>query len=75
MKTFLAITLLASMAHADFKFKYELEGTQLELVQTDQEWDSAFKKASQKCFDFYMKKKPYSEAYGLDVIDVCANPK
>lgn len=75
MKYFLATFLLASTAHADFTFKYNLNGKQLHVTNSEKTWEKAFEKAAQQCYIFYTQNKPYSQEYGLDVIDVCANPR
>lgn len=74
MKT-LILVLICNIAQAkEFTFKYQLNGQKLEIKKQDENWETAYEFAALQCFKFFTKDKPYSEKYGLDVIDTCANP-
>ena len=75
MKTLLLVLLCSAAQATEFTFKYELNGTTFEIKKQEDTWEQAYQFAAQKCFDFYREKGPHSMEYGLDVIDVCANPK
>jgi hypothetical protein len=73
----LIFALLCSTANAtEFKFTYTLDRDQLQYKTDAKNWDEAFKRGAQFCFDFFVKKeKALSEEKGLDIIDTCANPR
>lgn len=39
------------------------------------DWESAYKKASKKCFDKLTGGQYPGEQRGLDIIDICSNPR
>lgn len=59
----------------EYVFKYNLSGQTLEIRKPAQSYEDAFQDAAQKCFNFYKGKNRVSEDRGLDIIDVCANPR
>jgi type IV secretory pathway TrbF-like protein len=59
----------------DYVFKYSLSGKMLEVRKPAASYEDAFKQAAQQCFNFYKEGKKVSEDRGLDIIDVCANPR
>lgn len=61
----------------DYHFKYNWEGKELALDYRAQSWEDAFKKAADACFRHYSREAGgrLSEDTGLDIIDVCANPR
>lgn len=86
MKTVLVITLLAFSCSSfawtskeapskEYLFKYSLSGEKLEVRSPAASYEEAFEKAAQKCFNHYKGSGKVSENRGLDIIDVCANPR
>ncbi|MGZ3772093.1 MAG: hypothetical protein ACXVCY_08580 [Pseudobdellovibrionaceae bacterium] len=86
MKTAVIITLLAFSCTSfawtskeapkkDYLFKYSLSGQTFEVRHPAGSYEEAYEKAAQKCFDFYKGSGKVSENRGLDIIDVCANPR
>lgn len=59
----------------DYKFKYKLSGQTLEISKQAGSYEEAFKQAAQQCFQFYKGEQNVSQDRGLDIIDVCANPR
>ncbi len=56
-----------------FKFKYA--GETFEYSQKSEKYETAFEAAAQACFNHYRVNQKLTEERGLDVIDVCANPR
>lgn len=86
MKTLLMIAFLAfsctsfawnSPGHSgkEYTFKFKLNGQSFETTQTAASYDDAYRVAAQKCFTHYKGSGRVSESRGLDIIDVCANPR
>ncbi|MGZ3771638.1 MAG: hypothetical protein ACXVCP_19365 [Bdellovibrio sp.] len=86
MKTFIVITLLAFSCSSfawiskespmkDYVFKYNLSGESLEIRSPANTYEEAYEKAAQQCFRHYKGAGKVSENRGLDIIDVCANPR
>lgn len=86
MKTFIMITLLAFSCSSfawtskeaptkEYLFKYNLSGETLEIRNPAGSYEEAFEKAAQQCFNHYKGRGKVSENRGLDIIDVCANPR
>lgn len=86
MKTFIVIALLAFTCSSfawtskeaptkDYLFKYSLAGKTFEVRSPAGTYEEAFEKAAQKCFNYYKGSGKVSENRGLDIIDVCANPR
>jgi hypothetical protein len=88
MKTFL--TLLSSLCFTSmvwatpepasiksqlYTFKFKLAGETFEYAQKSEKYEEAFEKAAQACFNHYRNGQKLTEERGLDVIDVCANPR
>ncbi len=59
----------------EYVFKYKLSGESLEIKRSAQSYEDAFKVAAQQCFTYYKGAGKVSEDRGLDIIDVCANPR
>ncbi len=59
----------------DYIFKYQLGGKALEIKKPAASYEDAFKQAASQCFNFYKGAGKVSEDRGLDIIDVCANPR
>jgi len=77
MKALIFTLLLCSTAEAkEFKFTYILGRDQLQYKTNADTWEEAFKRGADFCFDFFVKKESViSEDRGLDIIDICANPR
>ena len=84
MKTALLALILSlsltAVASADaqtksYTFKYKLNQQVFELKQIAATKDIAFKIAAKECFQKLTGGKYPGEERGLDIIDVCANPK
>lgn len=58
----------------NYTFKFKYQGKSLEITEKDMTWENAYRSASKKCFKHFYPKFE-SEEKGLDVIDVCANPR
>nr|BFD66819.1 hypothetical protein HAGR004_18410 [Bdellovibrio sp. HAGR004] len=86
MKTIITIAILAfscssfawssrDAASKEYTFKYKLAGQSLELKKSAGSYEEAYEQAAQQCFSFYKGAGKVSEDRGLDIIDVCANPR
>lgn len=86
MRSFLTVLLMAYSCSSfawiskdsstkEYKFKFTLSGETLEIRQPASSYEDAFEKAASQCFKFYKGKGKVSESRGLDIIDVCANPR
>lgn len=70
------ILFLPTIALAtEYNFAFTYQGGTLKYKTEQRTWEAAFKLAAQKCFDFYTEGSYPGEEKGLDIIDVCANPK
>lgn len=59
----------------EYTFKFNLAGESLEIKRTALSYEEAFEQAAQQCFNHYKGAGSVSENRGLDIIDVCANPR
>lgn len=77
MKFLIFALLLCSTANAtEFKFTYTLGRDQLQYKTDAKNWDEAFRRGADFCFNFFTdREKNLSEEKGLDIIDSCANPR
>ncbi|WP_415061459.1 hypothetical protein [Bdellovibrio sp.] len=86
MKTLLTIAILAFSCSSfawtskeapgkEYTFKYQLSGQTLEVKRAAGSYEEAYEQAAQQCFSFYKGAGKVSEDRGLDIIDVCANPR
>lgn len=62
-------------AGKEYTFKYKLSGTTLEIKRTAPSYEDAYEQAAQQCFNYFKNGQRVSESRGLDIIDVCANPR
>ncbi len=62
-------------AQKEYNFKFQLKGQTLELKKSAVSYEDAFEAAAQQCFKFFKGEGRISEERGLDIIDVCANPR
>lgn len=86
MKTLVTIAILAfscssfawkshDAASKEYTFKYKLSGQSLEVKKAAGSYEEAYEQAAQQCFNFYKGSNKVTEDRGLDIIDVCANPR
>lgn len=86
MKLFLTIAILSFSCSSfawiskespgkEYTFKYQLSGQTLEIKQAASSYEDAYDQAAQQCFNHYKGQGRVSEERGLDIIDVCANPR
>jgi hypothetical protein len=59
----------------EYTFKYKLSGESLEIKRSAASYGDALEGAAKQCFQHYKGKHSLSESRGLDIIDVCANPR
>ena len=59
----------------EYVFKYKLSGQTLEVKESASSYEDAYRLAAQQCFNFYKGSNKISQERGLDIIDVCANPR
>lgn len=79
-----AILLSTSLSYAwtshdpsskQYTFKYQLSGESLEIKRSAGSYEEAYEIAAQQCFNHFKGHGRVSEDRGLDIIDVCANPR
>lgn len=60
-----------------FKFdpEHKLSKETFELKKSAPSYEDAFDSAAQQCFQHYKGQGKITEDRGLDIIDVCANPR
>lgn len=58
-----------------YSFRFNLKGQILELSQKGESYNEAYEKAAQACFKYFKGGRHISQDRGLDIIDVCANPR
>lgn len=58
-----------------FNFKYKFKNDILDVSEKSSDYNEALKVAAQKCFYYYSKRTDLNEQIGLEIIDICANPK
>ena len=86
MKLLLSLLMLCFSIHAsawvasnptekEYKFKFNFEKEVYEYSMTANTYEQAYEKAAQACFQHYRHGRRVSEDKGLDIIDVCANPR
>lgn len=59
----------------EYLFKFKMAGQILELKHEGQSYEDAYEKAAKECFHYFKGNGKVSENRGLDIIDVCANPR
>lgn len=85
MKTLLiALTLVLSQAAQatylpsnakKYQFSFPFKNEVLRIEKHSDTYEKAFAAAAQDCFNHFKAGKKLSEDQGLDIIDVCANPR
>lgn len=75
--TFVSLSLQASPSKpAEFKFVFnQAKQTSFTIKKTAPTKEAAFKLAAKDCFQKLTGGKYPGEDRGLDIIDICANPK
>lgn len=58
-----------------YTFKFKMQKETLEISQASSSYEEAFEKAAQACYRHFKAGRRISEERGLDIIDVCANPR
>lgn len=80
------ITLSATFSYASkksynpeelktYSFKYKYQNEKFEINKPALSYEEAFDQAASECFKHYKAGQPVTEEKGLDIIDVCANPR
>lgn len=80
MRTLRLIFILASFSFValgaeTYKFKYNFKGEVLTIKQEAKDPNQALSLAAKSCFHHFKKNQKLNESTGLDLIDICANPK
>ena len=86
MKSLFAVSLIliscqgfAWTAHdesvKEYNFKFKMSGQTLELTEQAASYEEAYERAAQQCFRHFKGQSRVTESRGLDIIDVCANPR
>ena len=83
MKTVLTLTILFSALSTfaapspakDYKFTFKSGKETFEIKQKAASQDIAFKLAAKECFKTLTGGRYPGEERGMDIIDICANPK
>lgn len=65
----------SALSSQKFEFKYSFAGEKLSVSQEAPDYYEAIKKAAKSCFSHFKSKTKSNIERGLDLIDVCANPK
>lgn len=69
------LAFAATSGKKEFKFKYTYKGERLEIVETSDSWEKSFERSAMKCLKHFSKGQALSDDQGLDLVDLCANPK
>lgn len=78
------ITLISFTTHAwvssdpiqkPYSFKFKMDKETFEYSQKAPSYEEAFEKAAQACYRHFKAGQRLTEDRGLDIIDVCANPR
>jgi hypothetical protein len=64
-----------SLASQKFEFKFAFEGEKLAVSQEAPDYYQALERAAKSCFRHFKAKAKSNRDKGIDLIDVCANPK
>lgn len=77
IKILLISTLISQLALSaqTFDFKYSFEGERLSISQEAPDYNSALTEAAKSCFSHFKAKTQSNQQKGIDLIDVCANPR
>lgn len=58
-----------------YNFKFHMKKDSFTYSQKAGSYEEAFEKAAQACYSHFKGGRHLSEDRGLDIIDVCANPR
>lgn len=58
-----------------YNFKFKMVKDTFEYTQKAPSYEEAFEKAAQACYRHFKNGERLTEDRGLDIIDVCANPR
>tara|TARA_B110001454_G_C12723232_1_gene436010 strand:+ start:15120 stop:15371 length:252 start_codon:yes stop_codon:yes gene_type:complete len=77
IKTLILLVILSevTLASQKFDFKYSFDGEKLSISQEAPDYYAALTKAAKSCFTHFKSKAKSSHQKGIDLIDVCANPR
>ena len=59
----------------EYHFKFKLNSESFEYTQASKSYEEAYERAAKACFNHFKNGQHLSEEKGLDIIDVCANPR
>lgn len=59
----------------EYRFKFEMNKEVYQYSMKANTYEDAYEKAAQACFTHYKAGRHLSEERGIDIIDVCANPR
>ena len=65
----------SALSAQTFDFKYSFEGERLSISQEAPDYNAALTKAAKSCFSHFKAKTKSNQQKGIDLIDVCANPR
>jgi hypothetical protein len=87
MKYALVITILMALTSTSqawiekapqqksYDFSFKLKSDSFKYTRTAASYEEAFEDAAKECFKHFKNGKRLNENEGLDIIDVCANPR
>ncbi len=58
-----------------YKFKFRMKSELYEYSQKTTSYEEAFERAAKSCYQHFKDGRKLTEDQGLDIIDVCANPR
>ena len=58
-----------------YNFKFRMQGQVFEYQQVAASYEEAYERAAKACYKHFKGGRHLSEDRGLDIIDVCANPR
>jgi predicted transcriptional regulator len=58
-----------------YNFKFKMADETYEYSQKSSSYEEAYQKAAQDCYTHFKAGQKLTEDRGLDIIDVCANPR
>jgi hypothetical protein len=62
-------------AQKNYSFKYKMKAGTFDYERTAVSYEEAYEAAAMACFAHYKGNRHLAEEDGLDIIDVCANPR
>lgn len=76
MKLLLVLLLLSPNVYAkEYKFTWKTDKETIQYKTNSDSWEVAFERASTFCFNLLAKKEVLTEDKGLEIIDICVNPR